>query len=93
MKTNCIYKEVAEEHGLSPEIVEKIYVSFWEFIRNKIEVLPLKQDISECEYDSLKTSFNIPHLGKLYCTYKEQYKKVNIHKKIKDKNNDKDKKD
>lgn len=79
---NNIYKEVAEELGLPKEVVHKAYASFWKFIRTTITALPFKEDISEEEFNKLKTNFNIPSLGKLNCTYdrllgvKERYKYI-----------------
>lgn len=66
---NDIYKEVAEELGLPKQVIKKAYSSFWKFIRITIGELPLKEDLSEEEFDKLKTNFNIPSLGKLSCTY------------------------
>lgn len=80
---NNIYKEAAEELGLPKQVVKKAYSSFWKFIRTTIGELPLKEDLSEEEFDKLKTNFNIPSLGKLNCTYdrligiKERYKYIN----------------
>lgn len=67
-----IYKEVAQHLNLPIEVVKIAYESFYQFIRETTKELPLKQidDI----YD-LKTSFNIPSIGKLYCNEKK-FKKI-----------------
>lgn len=86
---NNIYKEVAEELGLSKQVVQKAYISFWKFIRSTIVDLPLKEDLTEEEFNKLRTNFNIPSLGKLNCTYdrllgvKERYKYIRRIKKKK----------
>lgn len=73
------YKEiickVSSNTGIPVELVDKIYKSFWLYIRNSIQELPLKEELTESEFLSLKPNFNIPSLGKLTCTY-ERYKGV-----------------
>jgi len=66
-----MYKKVAEELQIPQEVVQEAYYSFWRFIRDKINELPLKEDLTEEEFNSLRTNFNIPSLGKLTCTYEE----------------------
>lgn len=63
-------------------MVDKVYRSYWKSIRDTIQELSLKDDISEEEFQKLRTNFNIPSLGKLSCTYdrakrvKERYKYI-----------------
>ena len=59
--------------GLPIDEIREVYKADWKFIRSKIEELPLKEDLSEEDFNRLKTNFNIPNLGKLYCTY-DKYK-------------------
>lgn len=68
------YKEiisiVSKELNIPKEVVDKAYKSYWEFIRETIKDLPLKDNnLSEEEFSNLRTNFNIPSLGKLICTY------------------------
>lgn len=89
------YKKVAEELGLSEDMVKHTYMAYWKFIRHAIQQLPLKTEMSENEFGNLRTCFNIPSLGKLYCTF-DRYKRVNARfHNIKNfiKNYDKDKQD
>lgn len=65
-----ILKQVASELNLPLEVVKLAYESQWKFIRESIKALPLKQDLSEEEFNKLRTNFNVPSLGKLACTYK-----------------------
>ena len=60
---------LSRELNIPSDVVIKVYKAYWMFIRNTIEELPLKSDISEQEYRKLKPNFNIPNLGKLTCTY------------------------
>lgn len=80
MRYNDAVTQVSEELNLPARVVDRAYRSFWKFIRDTIQELPLKEDISEEEFQQLRTNFNIPSLGKLSCTYdrvrrvKERYK-------------------
>nr|DAM02250.1 MAG TPA: hypothetical protein [Caudoviricetes sp.] len=64
-----IYAKVASEMGIDPDVVKAAYLSQWQFIRNNIEILPLKGELSEEEFNKLRTNFNLPSLGKLYTTF------------------------
>lgn len=67
-------KQVAKDLCLPVKVVDKTYKAFWRFIRDTINELPLKTDLTEEEFNKLRTNFNIPSLGKLNCTYnKIQY--------------------
>lgn len=92
-----IYSEaiqhVSIELGLPPEVVKRAYESHWKFIRETIQALPLKEDLSEEEFSKLRTNFNIPSIGKLTCTYerytgmKKQYKAFKELQNVQDKSN------
>ena len=64
-----IIGKVSQEMGLPPEVVNTAYKSYWKFIKQTIQSLPLKDDISEEDFTKLRTNFNIPSLGKLTCTF------------------------
>lgn len=64
-----IIQKVSEDTGIAVDVVNKAYKSFWLYIRNSIQELPLKKELTETEFLSLRTNFNIPSLGKLNCTY------------------------
>lgn len=82
MDYNTIVEAVSEDLNLPSIVVEKTYRAYWKFIRSSIQVLPLKEDITESEFNELRTNFNIPSLGKLTCTYdrmkrvKERYNNI-----------------
>lgn len=92
MNKNNINK-VAEELGLPREVVRAAYNSFWEYIKATIKELPLKENLTEEEFDKLQTNFNIPSIGKLSCT-KDRYKNIkdrfNYIKNLKDDYNNKE---
>lgn len=68
---NSIYERVAQDLKLPIEVVKAAYQAQWHFIRNTIEALPLKGELSEEEFSKLQTSFNIPSLGKIYTTHEK----------------------
>lgn len=79
--------QVANKLNIPVEVVREAYESYWGYIRCTISELPLKKDLSEDEFNKLRTNFNIPSIGKLACPYdrykaiKDRYKYV---KKLRD---------
>lgn len=84
-----IIKRVSEDIGVSTDIIDKTYKAFWLYIRNSIQELPLKEDITKAEFLNLRPNFNIPSLGKLCVTY-DRYngvkKRFNYIKNLREKN-------
>lgn len=70
MRYNEILSKVSEETGLPIDIINKTYKAYWDFIKQTIQGMPLKEEnIKEDEFLKLRASFNVPSLGKLSCTY------------------------
>ena len=69
MKYHNIIDKVSQELGIPFEVVNIAYKSYWKFIKQTIQSLPLKDNLNEEEFAKLKTNFNIPSLGKLTCTF------------------------
>lgn len=69
MRFKDIINKVSEELDLPKELVENTYKAYWNFIKDTIEELPLKTELTQKDYNKLKTNINIPSLGKLHCTY------------------------
>lgn len=84
---------VANKLELPREVVKEAYESYWKYIRFTISELPLKDDLSEEEFNKLRTNFNVPSLGKLAVTWdrykaiKDRYKHA---KKLRDDSNNKE---
>lgn len=83
-----IINKVSKEINVPPDIVDKVYKAYWLYIKESIQQLPLKEDLTEAEFMKLRPNFNIPSLGKLCCTYdrylgvKSRFKNIsNIRKK------------
>lgn len=72
MKYPNIVETLSKELNVPTEVVDAAYKSYYSFMREVITNLPLKEDLSEEEFNSLRTNFNLPALGKLHCTY-ERY--------------------
>lgn len=73
-----IIVKVSEALGLNKNFVDKVYRSYWRAVREHIEELPLKEDLSDEEFLKLQPNVNIPSIGKLYIT-------LDIYKSIKKK--------
>ena len=69
MNYSEIVSKVSEDTGITADIVDRIYKSFWLFVKDTIQNLPLKDNLNEEDFNKLRTNFNIPSLGKLTCTY------------------------
>lgn len=83
-----ILNNVAQELNLPIEVVRNTYKAYWKFIRDSIQDLPLKEDLSDEEFNRLSTNYNIPSLGKLSCTidkYKGVKKKFQYIKSLREK--------
>lgn len=70
MIEEALYNKLSNDLKLDNNVIKKVYKSYWRAIREHITSLPLKRELSEKEFNSIKTSINIPSLGKLSCTYK-----------------------
>lgn len=87
MKYPDIVKKVSIELNLPEELISRTYDSYWRFIRDSIQSLPLKDDLSEEEFKNLRCNFNIPSLGKLAVSYQRYTgvkKQFNRFKDLKD---------
>lgn len=59
----------AHDLGLPSELVEKVYRAYWYSIKQLVQGLPLKEELTEDDFSALKTSINVPSLGKLHASY------------------------
>ena len=75
MNYNEIISEVAEKLSIPKETVNKVYRAYWKVVREHITSLPLKENLSDEEFNELQPNVNIPSIGKLYVTL-DRYKRV-----------------
>ena len=83
-----IIEEVSETLGTPPGVCMKAYMSYWKFVKESLESLPLKGNLKEEDFQDMRTSVNVPSLGKFYCDYKRWEgirKKFEILKKLRKK--------
>lgn len=59
----------SHELGIPSEVVGKVYKAYWLAIKQVVQALPLKEDLTKEDFSKLKASINIPSLGKLYSSY------------------------
>ena len=69
MRYSEVFSSVSDELGIPVKVVSSAYRHYWMFIKETIQSLPLKDDLSKEDFSGLRTNFNIPELGKLNCTY------------------------
>ena len=65
---NSVIRQTARKLSISPKQAEAIYSSYWKYIRETIESLPVR-NMTEEEFEAATTNFNIPYIGKLYVEY------------------------
>ncbi len=70
-----IVEKVSSDTGLPKKIVDRTYRAYWKAIREHISSLPLKEDLSDDEFNGLRPNINIPSIGKL-CVTLDRYKKM-----------------
>ena len=82
--------KASKELNVPVEVCNFAYRSMLKFIKEKISKLPLKEDLTDEQFDALKTNFNIPSVGKMYLTkdlYHRRKKRQQIIDRIKGENN------
>lgn len=77
---NSALRQVARKLSVDYKLAECIYDSYWKFVREYAESLPLREVTNREELDSIVTNFNIPYIGKLYVEYERIEK---YHKRLK----------
>lgn len=85
---NLALQRASKELSIDLKTVTKVYRSFWKFIRNSIEALPL-ETISEEDFNNTDHNFNITYIGKLNVDY-ERVVRRNIQQQEKNAKNKKD---
>jgi hypothetical protein len=88
-KLEALYHRIGLVNNLSGAEVKKIIESPYEFAKEKINELDLKEVKEETEFELLKTNFLFKYLGKLHTNFKtiagrrkqsEAFKQINKEK-------------
>ena len=82
-----IISAVSKELNIPKEVADLAYKSYWMFIKQTIQGLPLKENINEEDFSKLRTNFNVPSLGKMVCTFDRMMgvkKRFNYIKKLRE---------
>ena len=74
MLYNEIITKVANDNGIPVELAQKVYKIYWYTIRQIVQELPLKEDITEEDFCKLRPNINIPSLGKFFVLYPKYVK-------------------
>ena len=69
-KLDALYHRVGLLNNLNAKEVKKIVDSPYEFAKEKINELDLKEVKEEAQFTVLKTNFLFKYLGKLYTSFK-----------------------
>jgi hypothetical protein len=87
-KIKALIHRIGLKYNLQDEVIRKIISSPYKFTREKISELQVNDDMTEEEYNKLKTNFIYLYIGKLYTTFdictkfykinKERWKKKEI---------------
>ena len=77
MKYEEIVARVADSTGYSQKLVDKTYKAYWKAVKMYIEALPLKDELTDEEFEDLRPNINIPSIGKLYVTLNKYHRTKN----------------
>lgn len=77
-RVKMLIHSIGLKYNLQDEVIRKIIASPYKFAKEKIKSLEINDDITEEEYNKLKTNFNFPSIGKLYSSFEVfvKYKKI-----------------
>jgi hypothetical protein len=78
-KVDKLIHTLGLEFGLQDNVVKKIVQCPFKFTRETITNLELKEDLTEEEFNMIKTNFIYLHIGKLYISY-TTYERIQKHK-------------
>lgn len=75
-----IIADISVKLNLPKGLVDKTYRAYWRAVREHIESLPLKEELTDEEFLKLQPNVNIPSIGKLYVTL-ERYRAMKMFNK------------
>lgn len=96
MNISQICADVARRHNVKKSLVERLYKSYWLFMRDKFTEMDLKKDYTQEEFNKKIMSVTVPCIGRIACTwdtYVNTRKSMEYIKKIRDERNKENKED
>ena len=69
-KVKSLIHKIGLEFNLQDDVIKRVIHSPYKFTRETISNLEVSDDMTEEEFDKLKTNFIYMHLGKLYTNYR-----------------------
>lgn len=72
--------EVAQELGIEPKQAVQAYRRYWLWVKDTVEEMPLAST-SEEDFPNIRSSINIPNLGKIHASY-NRVQRINKSKQI-----------
>lgn len=82
MTYNEIISEVAKNMNCTKAFVDNVYKEYWRAVRDYIESRPLKEDLTDEEFEATRPNVNIPSLGKFFITTDRYRYLKDRHKRI-----------
>lgn len=70
-----IINKAADAAGLDRQTAHRVYKAYWKAIKEHIESLPLKDDLTDDGLARLRPNVSIPSIGKLHVTVQE-YRRI-----------------
>ena len=67
---NRAVAKAAKDLGINEKVVDSVYKAYCKLIIEKLAELPLKEGLTEEEFNKLQTSVTFPSIGKFYCSWK-----------------------
>lgn len=81
-KVKSLIHKIGLKYNLQDDVIKKIVTSPYIFAREHITSLSIEENITEEEFNKLKTNFIFSHIGKLYINYGTVLRYQNQKKKI-----------
>lgn len=78
-KLKDLIHSIGLKYNLQDEVIKKIIYSPYKFTRKTISELQIYDEITEEEFNKLKTNFIYPYIGKIYTQYEILIKLKKLH--------------
>lgn len=76
MQQSEAIERVSSELGIPKSVVENVYKAHWKYVVEKFREIPFNDKVTKEEFDKYFTAVKIPHVGTLYCSWKNYQTKI-----------------